>query len=309
MAANARTAQGVVKQTSLNWIDPTAIRRKPGFNPRFEFGDIESLARSIAANGVLNPLRVRKADVGVYELVDGDRRFTAIELLVANAAKGAAPSNAFAHGVPCIVVDAKQDAVTDLVQMFEANTGKEFLPLEKAAAFKTMKDAGLTIAQIEAQTGCSDNDIVGCLALLDGDDELVAAARDGKISGGTAKAIAVNARGNKDLQRKLAQKAAAAGKDKKARAAVKKEIDDARRDKAAKRGQVLKMRALSDDELGALGLTASEALKLLLDELGMAYDTDLREWIRGDNELRVAATFGFLEGLKAAAGVKTSMEF
>ncbi|MNK65508.1 Chromosome-partitioning protein Spo0J [compost metagenome] len=309
MAANARTAQGVISQKALNYLDVGAIRRKPGFNPRFEFGDIELLARSIAANGVLNSLRVRKVDVGVFELVDGDRRLTAIELLVANSKAGKSPSFTFPHGVPCIIVDAAQDAVTDIVQMFEANTGKAFLPLEKAAAFRTMRDAGLTIADIEARTGCSDNDIVGSLALLEGDETLVEATRTGKVKGGLAKSIAVNARGDKKLQRELTEKAIAAGTDKVAKRAVLKEVDNARRAKAAKKGLTLKMRALSDDELGALGVTAAEALKLLLDELGMDYDSDLRSWIAADPELRVAATFGALEGLKAAAGVKTSLEF
>lgn len=309
MATNARTAQGVVTQKALNYLDPRAIRRKAGHNPRFDFGEIEGLARSIAANGTLNPIRVKKAEVGAFELVDGDRRLTAIELLLANHAAGKQPSSDFAGGVPAIIVDKEQDEVTGLIQMFEANTGKPFLPLEKAAAFKMMRDSGLTIADIEARTGCSDNDIVGCLALLEGDEALVEAARAGKVSGGVAKSIAVNARGDRALQRKLTEKVVAAGKDKTARRAALREIDDARRTKAARRGIKLKMRALSDDDLQALGVTVGEALKILLEEGGLPYDGDLRAWVAADPELRAAATFGALEALKAAAGLETSLEF
>jgi ParB-like chromosome segregation protein Spo0J len=308
MATNSRTAAGVVKQTALNHIDPRAIRRAPGHNPRFDFGEIEGLARSIAANGTLNPIRVKKADVGVFELVDGDRRLTAIELLLANHKAGKQPSADFSTGVPAIIVDKDQDEVTGIIQMFEANTGKPFLPLEKAAAFKKMRDAGLTIADIEARTGCSDNDIVGSLALLDGDDTLVEAARTGKIGGGLAKSIAVNARGDKALQKKLAEQAVAAGKDKGARRAVLKAVDEARRKKAEKKGLKLKIRALSDEELSEKGAALARALAAKLEAAGIALDADLREWAGNDPELAIAFSFGALEGLKAAAGIKVPLE-
>lgn len=308
MSTNARTAQGVVKQTSLNRLDPRAIQRKPGFNPRFDFGDIEGLARSIAANDVLNPIRVRKADVGRFELVDGDRRFTAIEMLLSNHAAGKQPAYDFPNGVPAIVVEKDQDEVTDLVQMFEANSGKAFLPLEKAAAFKRMRDAGLSVGDIMKRTHCTDHDVIGSLALLDGDESLVEAVKNGKVSGGQGKAIAVAARGDKAKQAELAKDLAEAGKDKAKRRAVLKKIDQTRRAKAEKKGLKLKIRALSDEDLSALGATVASSLKVLLEAQGMTFDSDLRQWASKDPELSIAFAFGALEALKAAAGAKVSLE-
>ncbi len=306
--AESKTALGLVRKTTAFHLDPKNIRRKPGFNPRFEFGEIELLARSIAQNGVLNAIRVKKAAPGVFELVDGDRRFTAIELLLANAKAGKLPAHTFPEGVPSIIVDKDQDEITDLVQMFEANTGKPFAPLEKAAAFKRMRDAGLSVTQIMQRTSCTDHDVIGSLALLDGDESLVKAVADGKVSGGTAKAIAVAARGNKTKQAELAAAVVAAGKDKGKLKAAKKAIDSTRRAKAAAKGKALKIRALDDEELSAMGLNVGECLKVLLEQQGMSFDSDLREWAANDPELAIAFTFGALEALKAAAGAKVSLE-
>lgn len=303
-APDNKMAIGLVRKTTAFHLDPRNIKRKEGFNPRFDFGEIEALARSIAANGVLNAIRVKKAAPGEFELVDGDRRFTAIELLMQNHSKGVQPSHDFAEGVPAIVVDPKQDEITSLVQMFEANTGKPFLPLEKAHAFKRMKDAGLNITQIMQRTSCTDHEVIGCLALLDGDETLIKAVENGKVSGGTGKAIAVAARGDKKKQAELTAKVIAAGKDKKALKDAKREIDNTRRAKAEKKGQKLKMRALDDAELSALGAAAAAHLAGLLEAAGMSFDSDLREWLSKDPELKIAATFGALEALKAAAGVK-----
>lgn len=305
-----KMALGLVRKTTAFHINPRNIVRREGFNPRFDFGEIEGLARSIVSNGILNAIRVKKTAPGVFELVDGDRRFTAVELLLANHAGGKKDlAYDFPEGVPAVVVDAAQDEVTSLIQMFEANTGKPFLPLEKAHAFKRMKDAGLTLKDIEQRTGCSDNDIVGSLALLDADDTLKDAVKTGKVSGGLAKSIAVNARGDKAKQADLTKKAIDAGKDKKAKRAVLKEVDDVRRDKAAKKGLKLKIRALSDEDLSALGAAVAQHLAKTLESAGMSFDSDLREWIAKDKELQIAATFGALEALKAAAGVKVALTF
>jgi ParB family chromosome partitioning protein len=302
--AAGKNPAGIVRRPPFNHADPRAITRRAGFNPRFDFGEIGQLAKSIRANGVLMPLRVKRLaeEEGgkLFELVDGDRRLTAIEQIIAEGGD-------FPGGVPVIIVDKSQDDVTSLVQMFETNTGKAFLPLEKAAAFKRMRDAGLTLGDIEKRTGCSDNDIVGSLALLEADDEVVAAVRAGKISGGVAKSIAVNARGDRAKQAELAKEAAAAGKDRGAKRAVLKKIDDARRAKAEKKGLKLKMRALSDADLAEMGAALGETLKARLEAQGIGFDADLREWVSRDPELALAFTFGALEALKAAAGVKVDL--
>lgn len=306
----SKHAAGVIKQTNpAKQIDPKAITRRAGWNPRFDFGEIEGLATSIKANGVLNAIRVKRlttptAEGHVFELIDGDRRLTAVELILKKNA------DAFPEGIPAIVVDKGQDDLTSLIQMFEANSGKVFLPLEEAAAYKRMKDAGLTLKDIEKATGRSDNSIVGALALLDSDEDLIDAVKTGKIKKGLGKSIAVNARGDKAKQKELTKAAIAAGNDKTKRRAVVKAVDDSRRAKAAKIGKVLKIRALSDAALSDIGAKIAERLATVLGEVGMNLDSDLANWIKEDKggELKAAFLFGALEALKAAAGAPSKID-
>lgn len=330
--APTKNAPGIVLRTSAYRADPTTIARKPGWNPRFDFGEIEELAKSLKANGVLNPLRVkrlakpasiRESEVNggaldipavgdepafYFELIDGDRRLTAIEHLLKGGFK-------FDDGVPLIIVDKAQSDLDSLFQMFEANTGKNFLPLEEAAAYKRMRDGdpengvkGLTIKQICDRVSRKQVHVVATLALLEADDDVKDAIKDGSVNSTMAKKIAVAARGDKAKQKELVAAAKSAGKDKGKLAAVKRKVDDTRIAKATAKGKTLKMRALADDELSALGAGLAASMTVKLKEAGKPLTFDVREWVSKDDKLALAFTFGALEALKAAAGVKTSLD-
>lgn len=303
------TPPGVLKRTNQFFVDPKSIKRKEGWNPRFDMGEIKELADQIKhqlakdpdSGGLLNDLRIKKVGDGTFELVDGDRRLTAIEMLMKAGTE-------FPSGVPAKLEAADADELELLIKMFVANDGKKFLPLEEAIAFKRMRDAKMTIKDIEKATGRSDNTIVGSLALLDADTEVIDAVKNRKITGGDAKAIAVNARGNQTKQRELVRKVVAAGKDKKARKAAKTAIDDSRRERAAARGRKLKIRALTDEELSTLGARVSEQLVASMAELGLAVDTDLVKWVKdSDADVKIAYSFGALQAFKAAAGVRVQL--
>lgn len=305
---STKQAPGILKRSSSYFADPSCITRKPGFNPRFDFGEIEELAKSIKANGLLQPLRIKRlvgeeiTQLGkLFVLIDGDRRLTAIELLIK---KG----HEFPEGVPAVIVDKDQTELTSLIQMFEANTGKAFLPLEEAAAYKRMKDAGMTVAKICASVGRKQVHVISSLALLEADGELQTAVKDKSINSTTAKKIAVHARGDKAKQKELVAQAKAVGKDKGKKKELDKAIDDSRRSKAAKTGKVLKMRALSDDELSNLGSGLAAKMADRMKEAGKSLDFDVRGWVAKDEALALAFTFGALEALKAAAGVKIDLD-
>ena len=318
--AASKYAPGVIKRPNRYFIDPRTIMIREGWNHRFDFGDIELLADQIeaemkrdpASGGLIHDIHVRKLDAPVkptsgtgpdwlFSVTDGERRTMAINVLLKRGV-------GFPEGVPVKIVAASADVVGLLVRSFVANQAKMLLPLEQAYAFDKMKKAGMTLKDIERETGMSDNTIVGALALLDSPDELKDAVKSGAVGGTMAKSIAVNARGDKELQKTLTAAAAAAGKDRKALAAVKTKVDDARRAKAAKKGLKLKMRALTDEQLSAIGAKMSEVLMGQMAALGLPADTVLTDWIAGaDLEQRIGYTFGVLQGLKAAAGVPVAM--
>lgn len=334
--STAKTAPtgAVVKErpTSAAYLNPKFIKRRPGHNPRFDFGEIEDLARSIRVQatehgvpgGLLMPIRVERitpvlgtnstgAQVFEFELIDGDRRLTAVEWLMARWYEGGDQVNGynFPDGIAATIVPKGQSEVTSLLQMFEANTGKPFLPLEEAAAYKRMRDAGMTIEKICAAVQRRHVHVVATLALVDASPELKEAVAKGEIGGTMAKDIAVAARGDAALQAELTQDAKKAGKggkvDKDALQAVKAKIHTARANKAAKKGKTIKAKVLAGEQISKAGDKAAKHLVTLLKEIGgdfVAEEADLAALFSKDEKMAAAYTFGVLNALKFAAGVK-----
>jgi ParB/RepB/Spo0J family partition protein len=303
--AKSSNPAGVLKRSNAYFVDPTKIVRREGFNPRFDFGEIDALAISIKANGMLNPIRVKRlsapdAKGNLFELIDGDRRLTAVEHLLK---KG----EIFPEGVPAIIVDKAQEDVTSLIQMFEANSGKAFLPLEEAAAYKRMQDAGMTIKQICGAVGRKHVHVVEVLGLLNADESVKAAVADGTLNKTLAKQIAKVGKGDAAKQKALVEQAKAVGKDAGKRRAILKEVEKTRAAKAAKKGKILKIRALDDAELSSIGADVAAALVGMLETLKMASTHDLRSWIKKDPELLAAYYAGALASLKVAAGAPNDL--
>jgi len=309
-----KEAAGIIKRSSAFFADPRMIAPKINaengkrFNPRIDFGDIEGLAISIKANGLLNPLRVKRIEPletgEVFELIDGERRLTALKLILKKD-----PAFLAEEGVPITIVKKDQSDLTSKLQMFEANNSKNFTPIEEATAYRDFREAGMSIKQICAAVGRAHMHVTEILALLDGDESLIKAAETGAIGKTMAKNIARQAKGDKTKQAELVKAATGAGKDKAKLRTVKKAIDESRRAKAAKKGRTLKIRALSDLELSDLGAKLAATMTDKMKDAGKALNFDLREWVRKDEALALAASFGALEALKAAAGAKTNLDF
>lgn len=200
--ATSSNAAGITKRTSFNFADPAFIVRRPGWNVRFDFGDIEGLKNSIKANGfkINKPLEVRRNADNKFEIIDGDRRFTAVEELIKEGM-------AFPDGIPIVIADKNKTDLENTISMLVDNNGKELLPLEEAAGLKRLRDAGLTLKEICEKVGRSNTHVNATLALLDADDSVKEAVKEKKIAGTTAKKIAVRSRGNKEAQKKMVEKA------------------------------------------------------------------------------------------------------
>ena len=91
---------------------------------RFDYDELEGLAQSIRANGILQPLIVRALENGKYELVAGERRLRAA--IMAGFSK-----------VPCIVMKCSdnQSAVFALIENIQRADLNMF---EEAQAIKKL---------------------------------------------------------------------------------------------------------------------------------------------------------------------------
>ena len=122
--------------------------------PRKEFSDeaLEELRQSIAANGLLQPVTVRKREIG-YELISGERRLRACKL------------NGNSK-IPAIVVEVA-DHTGGLLALIENIQRKDLNFLEEAVAIRRMMvEYDMTQVEISQKLGKSQPCIANKIRLL-----------------------------------------------------------------------------------------------------------------------------------------------
>ena len=130
------------------------IRPNP-HQPRQTFDDegLRELASSIRRHGILQPLTVRSAGGGKWELVAGERRLRAAKL-------------AGLEKVPCIRREA-DDRESALLALVENLQRRDLHYLEEAAAIAAyIQQAGVTQEEAAAQLGRSPSALANKLRLL-----------------------------------------------------------------------------------------------------------------------------------------------
>jgi len=153
-------------------INPLQPRRS--FDPR----ELEDLQESIAQNGILQPLVVRRLDNNTYELIAGERRLRAAKALSWDK-------------VPCVVRrDVKSDQSRLVYALIENIQRENLNPIEEALAYNQLnKDFGLTHEEIGARMGKSRVGVTNIVRVLQLPDEIQRGLVEGKITMGHAKAI------------------------------------------------------------------------------------------------------------------------
>lgn len=131
-------------------IDPSP------YQPRLEFDEdeLQLLASSISEVGLLNPIRVRKLITGRYELIAGERRKRAYELLQKEA-------------IPAIVVFAtNEDAAIEALTENEAR--KDLCDYERGKSFDLILKSGAVSSQglLSRKVGIPKTTIHRCLSFL-----------------------------------------------------------------------------------------------------------------------------------------------
>jgi len=154
-----------------------SIRPNPN-QPRMHFDDesLSSLAASIQAVGVLQPVLVRTLDGDEYELVAGERRWRAAR-------------RAGLQTIPALVQDV--DDVASLERALVENLHRQDLgALEEAAAYQQLlEDFGFTHDQLGARVGKSRSAISNSLRLFQLPPSIQQMLSEGSVSAGHARAL------------------------------------------------------------------------------------------------------------------------
>lgn len=194
---------GALSRSNMYTLNPANIRVREGFNPRFDYGDIESMANSIAESGLINPIHVMRAPDGEnFEVIDGHRRWAGVEMLI----KGGRWT---ADGVPAILVDKSMPEPDQILLTIVANDGKPLLPLEEAAAYKRLRDTGMTVADIAKRVGKGTVMVSDRLRLLEADESVREALQTGKLPKAMAQDIVRSSKGDKTKQAEMVKEATA----------------------------------------------------------------------------------------------------
>ena len=166
--------KGAAEMIRISSIDP----RHDQPRKTFEREALESLADSIAAYGVLQPIIVREnpAAEGTYEIIAGERRW--------RAAKMAGLSE-----IPAVIFDGDELRAAQ-VAMIENIQREDLNPVEEALGYGALIDRfGLTQDQLAKQVGKSRSAITNMLRLLDLPQEVLELLRSGELKEGHARAL------------------------------------------------------------------------------------------------------------------------
>ncbi len=157
---------------------PVEHLQRGKFQPRKDIDPekLQELADSIKAQGIIQPIVVRKIDAEMYEIIAGERRWRAAQL-------------AALQEVPVVVKDIDDRSVM-AIALIENIQREDLNPLEESEALRRLLDEfAMTHQQIADALGKSRATVTNLLRLLDLHFEVKAMLAKGKMEMGHARAL------------------------------------------------------------------------------------------------------------------------
>jgi ParB family chromosome partitioning protein len=175
----------------LGLIQPNPMQPRTSFNS----DGLEELAASIRANGIIQPIIVRRVGEN-YQIVAGERRWRAAR--IAELAE-----------VPVVIQDVADRSMLEIA-LIENIQREDLNPIETAHAFERLgRDLGLSQEEIGRRTGKDRTSIANIVRLLKLPKEVQLLVAERRLSMGHARAILGLATAEEQIQ--LAEKTVALG--------------------------------------------------------------------------------------------------
>lgn len=169
---SAAEETGGVTVLPLQKVEPNPNQPRKYFDEE----ELQALADSIAAHGLLQPLAVRDMGGGFYQIIAGERRWRAARL-------------AGLSEVPVVVVEADDRTVMELA-LVENLQRQDLNPMEEAEGYRSlMQDYGLTQEEAATRVGKSRPAVANALRLLALPEEVRQLVVEGTLSAGHARAV------------------------------------------------------------------------------------------------------------------------
>ncbi|HFC93317.1 MAG TPA: ParB/RepB/Spo0J family partition protein [Leucothrix mucor] len=175
---------------------PVEKIQKGAYQPRLNIDPdaLQELAESIKAQGLVQPVIVRRLDSGMYELVAGERRWRAAQI-------------AGLHDIAAIVRDIPDQAAAAM-SLIENIQREDLNALEESIAMsRLISEFGLTHQQTANAVGRSRTAVTNLLRLLELEDETKELLDSRQLDMGHARALlALDGQTQLDTARKVAQR-------------------------------------------------------------------------------------------------------
>jgi ParB family chromosome partitioning protein len=162
---------------SVSEINISQIEVNP-FQPRIDFDQdsLQELAASISQLGIIQPITVRKMGYDKYQLISGERRFRACQIVQLEM-------------VPAFVRIANDQEMLEMA-LVENIQREQLNPVEVALSYQRLLDeCKLTQDKMSERVGIKRSTISNYLRLLKLPAEILASLKNKKISMGHARAL------------------------------------------------------------------------------------------------------------------------
>jgi ParB family chromosome partitioning protein len=171
LLGDAQPPEERLVELDIDLIDPNNHQPRT----RFKQQKLQELAASIKANGVVQPIVVRRRGLR-YQLIAGERRWRAAQL--AGISK-----------IPAVVRDAADDQLLEL-SLIENIQREDLNPIEEAQAYhRLIEELKLTQEQVAQRVGRDRSSVTNYLRLLKLPREIQKLVEDEKLSMGHARAL------------------------------------------------------------------------------------------------------------------------
>ena len=142
----------------------------------FKKEELDELAASIRSQGIIQPIAVRKILSGGYEIIAGERRWRASQIVGL-------------HKIPCFIKDLNNEEVKETA-LIENIQRENLNPVEEALAYRSMlQKEGVDYEKISVIVGKSKSHISNMIRILDLEDGVLNLVISGKLSMGHARAL------------------------------------------------------------------------------------------------------------------------
>ena len=167
-----------IPEGTTSHIEIAKIRPNP-YQPRADFDQqaLDELKESIKLKGIIQPVTLRRAKDGMYELISGERRIRASTELGLKT-------------IPAYVIEVKKEEEMLELALIENLQREHLNPIEIAISYqRLMHDVGMTAEDVAKKVSKDRTTVVNFLRLLKLPQKIQDALRKGQLTAGHARAL------------------------------------------------------------------------------------------------------------------------